>query len=440
MPPPDRPTPGPVRLLNASNGRIELTFRHSLRLLEILSEIPDRQWIAERRVWSVIDSRETRAVLRRLIASARTLEEADAARANEPRVAGADGQGARNGTDPAPEAGATPAAVPKWVLDLGPDGPGGPQMPERILEAFRRSLVLRRYSFRTQRVYVQHVRRFFSHIALEDMATLTPEHARRFLFERLASTQKSRSYHAQAVSALRYLFTQVLDMPLLATDIPIPRGERKLPRVLGRGDTLRIIDAVTNPKHRALVMLLYSAGLRVGEVVKLRLDDIDPERRLIRVRSGKGAKDRYTILSDRAFEAVRAYVHIYRPRQWLFPGARPDRPMATRSIGNIVAQACRRAGLEGAASPHTLRHSFATHLLEGGTDLRYIQELLGHSSADTTQIYTHVSRRDLVRIRSPLDGAETTEPPPEAPGTGPCARPFSGASLPDPRLSRGARE
>ena len=408
----DRPSPYEVRLLNARNGRIELTFRHSLRLLEILSEIPDRQWVAERRVWTVVDSPETRRVLRRLIAAARGIRDGAEMRGHG---AGAVDVG---GAADAGETGRSAPAVPQWVLDMGAGADSAPPLPEHIVEAFRRSLILRRYSLRTQRVYVQHVRRFFSHIALEDMSTLSPEHARRFLFERLASTQKSRSYHAQAVAALRYLFTQVLQMPLLATDIPIPRGERKLPRVLGKGDMLRIIDAVTNPKHRAVVMLLYSAGLRVGEVVKLRLDDIDPERRLIRVRSGKGAKDRYTILSERAFEAVRAYVHLYRPRHWLFPGARPDRPMATRSIGNVVAQACRRAGLEGAASPHTLRHSFATHLLEGGTDLRYIQELLGHSSADTTQIYTHVSRRDLVRIRSPLDGGETTWPPPEAPGPG----------------------
>jgi site-specific recombinase XerD len=289
------------------------------------------------------------------------------------------------------------------VTDLGPAGRSPKPVPERVLDAFRRSLILQRYSPRTQRVYVQHIKSFFQFTELDDYSQLSAEHARTFLYERLARANISRSYHAQAVAALRYLFTQVLRVPLLASDIPIPRSEKKLPRVLARKDALRIIAAVTNIKHRAIVMLLYSAGLRVGEAVRLRLEDIDPERRLIRVRAGKGRKDRYTILSERAFAAVREYVHEYRPRMWLFPGSNPNRPMATRSVGNIVARACRSAGLEGAATPHTLRHSFATHLLESGTDLRYIQELLGHSSAETTQVYTHVSRRDLVRIRSPLD-------------------------------------
>jgi site-specific recombinase XerD len=150
-------------------------------------------------------------------------------------------------------------------------------------------------------------------------------------------------------------------------------------------------------------MLLYSAGLRVGEVVKLRVEDLDPERGLIRVQCGKGRKDRYTLLSDRALRDVREYIRLYKPAAWLFPGARPTRPITVRTAQHIVSAARRKAGITAPASAHTLRHSFATHLLEAGTDLRYIQELLGHASTRTTQIYTHVTRRDLVRIRSPLD-------------------------------------
>jgi site-specific recombinase XerD len=171
---------------------------------------------------------------------------------------------------------------------------------------------------------------------------------------------------------------------------------------------------------------MYSAGLRVSEVVRLRIEDLDPERELIRVRSGKGRKDRYTLLSRRAFEIVRRYIHEYGPTTWLFTGSRPNKPISTRSAQKIVELARQRAGLTARASAHTLRHSFATHLLENGTDVRHIQELLGHSSARTTQIYTHVSRRDLGRIRSPLDADD----PPRHPAPRPISRP---PPTPNPR-------
>jgi site-specific recombinase XerD len=151
------------------------------------------------------------------------------------------------------------------------------------------------------------------------------------------------------------------------------------------------------------MLLTYSAWLRVGEVVRLRREDIDVERRLISVRQGKGRKDWQTLLSDVALEALRIYLSNYRIRTWLFPGARPGTHLHERSVQKVFARAYEKAGIKKAASVHTLRHSFATHLLESGTDLRYIQELLGHSSPKTTEIYTHVSQKSLSRIQSPLD-------------------------------------
>ncbi len=150
-------------------------------------------------------------------------------------------------------------------------------------------------------------------------------------------------------------------------------------------------------------MLLYSAGLRVGEVVRLRPSDLDVERGLLRVRKGKGRKDRYTLLAKRAVEAVRIYLAAFPTESWLFPSATPDRHLATRSVQRVVKRAAQAAGIAKDVTTHTLRHSFATHLLEGGTNLRVIQELLGHQSARTTQIYTHVSKSALESVRSPLD-------------------------------------
>ena len=150
-------------------------------------------------------------------------------------------------------------------------------------------------------------------------------------------------------------------------------------------------------------MLIYSAGLRVGEVVRLKPEDIDSERNLIHIRQAKGNKDRYTILSQTALTALNLYLELYRPEKWLFPGAQPGSHLTERSVQKFFDIARDRAGITKDVSVHTLRHSFATHLLEAGTDLRYIQELLGHQSSKTTEIYTHVSKRDIGRIQSPLD-------------------------------------
>jgi site-specific recombinase XerD len=216
----------------------------------------------------------------------------------------------------------------------------------------------------------------------------------------------SRACHNQVVSALRFLCETVLDRPAVALRIPRPRREHRLPEVLSPGEVARMLSKARNLKHRALLMLLYSAGLRVGEVARLRPADLDTERGLLRVRQGKGRRDRYTLLARKAAEAVRLYRAAFPVDDWLFPGARPGRHLTTRSVQRVVAQAARAADLPKRVTAHTLRHSFATHLLERGTNLRIIQELLGHQAARTTQIYTHVASSTLAAVRSPLDDLE----------------------------------
>ena len=150
-------------------------------------------------------------------------------------------------------------------------------------------------------------------------------------------------------------------------------------------------------------MLVYSAGLRVSEVVKLKVEDIDTQRKLIHVKGAKGRKDRYTILSEKALNILRNYFVEYNPKTWLFTGITPEKHISTRTIQAIFKQACKVTNIKKEASVHSLRRSFATHLLESGVDLRYIQELLGHKSSKTTEIYTHISNKDLIKIKSPLD-------------------------------------
>ncbi|MCW5896363.1 MAG: tyrosine-type recombinase/integrase [Bacteroidetes bacterium] len=188
-------------------------------------------------------------------------------------------------------------------------------------------------------------------------------------------------------------------------DLPRPKKERKLPEILNENEVLRILDAVDNLKHKTILMLIYSAGLRVGEVVRIRLSDIDEQRKLIHLHKAKGAKDRYTVLSASVLGTLAEYLQEYRPREFLFEGQDGRRHISERTVQYIFQDAVEAAGILKPVSVHSLRHSFATHLLEGGTDLRYIQKLLGHSSSKTTEIYTHVSKKSIEKIVSPLDRA-----------------------------------
>lgn len=271
-----------------------------------------------------------------------------------------------------------------------------------LRDAMYRELSIRNFSPRTRKAYIGHVRSFVRHYG-RDPRKLGDREIRRYLLFLAEEKHVSAAYRDQAVSALKFLYRTVLKRPFVADDLPRPKKDRKLPVVLSGAEVGRLLDAVRNEKHRVLLMIMYSAGLRVSEAVSLRVDDLDGERRLIRVRGGKGRKDRYTLLSERALNAARDYIRVWKPRKWLFPGGRDGRHLSARSVQKIVERGRIAAGIGKRFSTHSLRHSFATHLLERGTDIRYIQELLGHKSTRTTQIYTHVTRKDLRRIVSPLD-------------------------------------
>ncbi|MBM3212642.1 integrase, partial [Candidatus Poribacteria bacterium] len=212
----------------------------------------------------------------------------------------------------------------------------------------------------------------------------------------------------QAINALKFYYGTMLKKKFLY-EIKRPRKDKKLPVVLSKEEAAKILSSVENIKHKAILMLVYSAGLRVGEVVRLKPEDIDSKRMLIHVRGSKGRKDRYTLLSEKALNILREYWRKYKPAKWLFEGAKEGRYLSIRSVDKIFRNACDKAGIKKDVSVHTLRHSFATHLLEGGTDLRYIQELLGHAHSKTTEIYTHVSTKSLGKITSPLDTLNLNE-------------------------------
>jgi site-specific recombinase XerD len=261
----------------------------------------------------------------------------------------------------------------------------------------------RKYSPRTARAYYRFVDDFLRH-AGKPPREATDAELTAYLAYLETERRASASTLNLAISAVRFFYVAVLGLPL-AMRRRRPKGDRRLPVVLSQEEILRIANAATGLKHRAMLLLAYGGGLRVSEIVNLRLPDLDPARRTIYIRAAKGRKDRYTLLSDTAWAAVDSYVRTERPRDWLFEGRTPGFQLSIRAVQGIFYTACRRAAIEKRVSIHALRHSFATHLLESGTDLRYIQTLLGHASPATTAVYAHVAKGDFLRIRSPLDGA-----------------------------------
>jgi integrase/recombinase XerD len=258
------------------------------------------------------------------------------------------------------------------------------------------------YSTNTRKVYLGHAKRYLNSLKVS-FEEMTSEDIRRYVVH-LVDEGRSHTFVNQYISTMKLWMTEVERRSGFRHIWSRAKTEKKLPVVLSQGEVIRIIGAVDNIKHRAILTLTYSAGLRVGEVVKLKLSDIDPERRVIHVRQSKGKKDRYTILSEAAYRLLQSYLNTVYIESYLFPsGKELDKPIHVRSVQNMFSRALRKADIKKPATVHTLRHSFATHLLEQGTDLRYIQELLGHSSPKTTEIYTHVSIRDIRRIKSPLD-------------------------------------
>ena len=275
------------------------------------------------------------------------------------------------------------------------------RLRKRMLEDLR----VRNYSAKTQQIYIHHVARFANHFG-RSSDQLSTEDIRTYLVHLVDTEHVSWSLFNQAACALRFFYLVTLGQGEVVPHIPFPRTSKKLPTVLSAQEVARLLRAVRNAKHRAVLITIYAAGLRVSEALALKVSDIDSARMIVTVRQGKGRKDRTVMLSPSLLTILRDYARQFHPRVWLFPGRRPDRPMHATVVQRACARARDAAGLSKPATVHTLRHSFATHLLEAGTDLRLIQTLLGHGSIKTTAIYTHVSAQRLHSTPSPLDRLE----------------------------------
>ncbi|WP_348637353.1 site-specific tyrosine recombinase/integron integrase [Aquimarina sp. 2201CG14-23] len=268
-------------------------------------------------------------------------------------------------------------------------------------EEYLQKLALKRYANNTIRAYVTAFEAFINYYSDIELLNISEQEIRLYL-RKLIQEKKSDSYINLAINSIKFYYEIVLNMPNRFYAIERPRKKKKLPMVLCKEEVLTIINNTNNIKHKCIVSLLYSAGLRRTELLNLKITDIDSKRMVIRVANAKGNKDRYTLLSVNLLRDLRIYFKKYKPTKFLFEGPKGGQYSGS-SVKAIIERAAKKSGIIKKITPHTLRHSFATHLLENGTDLRYIQSLLGHSSSKTTEIYTHVATNSFRMIKNPLD-------------------------------------
>jgi site-specific recombinase XerD len=337
----------------------------------LMKQIPGSRWTPGEKCWHIPYSKEAYADLKRLFGEGQVIV------LKEPLVKPATKR--KNGK---------PAAMPAL------------QYMDEVIR-LEEQLRLQRYSYHTVKAYKHFFIQFLAFYPDSDPKELKKADIMRFLLDRSEKKNWSDSTQNQAVNAIKFYYKKVLGQERTFYDLR-PRKSRKLPNVFSEEEVVALFSVIKNLKHKTILMLIYSGGLRIGESIRLRKEDIHFDRRSIFIKGGKGKKDRYTILSGKMIILLRNYLAAYKPDYWLFEG-QDGGQYSTRSIQKVFRRAATKASVNPFSTVHTLRHSFATHLLERGTDLRYIQALLGHSSSETTQVYTHITKKARQRLSSPLD-------------------------------------
>ena len=351
-------------------GRLRLTFQYDVAIIAFLKTLPYPVYDQENRWWSVADTE----VIRKDLAT----------------FAERKGLSLRYSTHPTERQ--------RQARPRKEDNPNYRTCPE----AFVNKLKTRRYSANTIRTYTDLFEEFINYYPGLDPKEISEKDIMQFLRYLVDERQISTSYQNQSINAIKFYYEQVLKGKRKFYFVERPRKEKRLPVVLSEEEVVRIFSQVNNLKHKCLLMLIYSAGLRIGEALNIKVVDIDSGRGQVSIRGAKGNKDRVSLLSASLLPPLREYYQRYQPNKYLFEGMGGGKYSA-RSAQAVLKRAVKQSKIQKKVTLHTLRHSFATHLLENGTDLRYIQTLLGHNSSRTTEIYTHVSTKALRDIRSPLD-------------------------------------
>ena len=271
------------------------------------------------------------------------------------------------------------------------------------IEKFKQWLRSKRYSESTLTTYSEALKSFLVFFREKPIAEITNEDVIIYNNDYILQNNLSASYQNQIVNAIKLFFTTIRETKMDINKIHRPKRAKVLPNVLSKDEVKLILNALSNIKHKMMLSLIYSCGLRCGELLALKPVNIDSKRNIVLLKNSKGKKDRIAPLSPKILEMLREYYILFKPTVYLFEGANPGEPYSEKSLQSVLKQALKKANITKPVTLHWLRHSFATHLLESGTDLRYIQELLGHNSSKTTEIYTHVSTKSIQQIKSPFD-------------------------------------
>ena len=303
----------------------------------------------------------------------------------------------RNKTENSPE----PLAKPEKVstiktMQISPETAGQ-------ISAFKEWMQQKRYSENTIKTYTDAIQTFLKYYHLKNTADITNNDLVEFNRSYILGNGYSSSFQNQVINAVKLFFSKTQNLRFEMDKVERPRRELKLPNVLSKEEVAAILNAPVNLKHKAMLSLIYACGLRRSELLNLKPADVDSKRGLLIIRQSKGKKDRVVPISEKVIDMLRSYYKIYKPELWLFEGQTPRLQYTEASLAKVLKTSCAKAKIKKPVTLHWLRHSYATHLLENGTDLRFIQELLGHKSSKTTEIYTHVSTKSLQKIKSPFD-------------------------------------
>ncbi len=334
--------------------RLIIKFQYDESIISFIKSIPERKWDAKQKYWHIPDTPENMEILKKSLS----------------------------------------------ILNLSIEGDKDRSNPFKEYEEF---LHAKRYSDKTITSYMKHVRTFFRFLNNPRPEDVTIKDIYRYINDNIVERKLSESYQNQSINSIKGFYKIVYNKNFKIEEIQRPKKSKKLPIVLSKEEVKKLFDHIKNLKHRTILMLIYSGGLRISEVINLKLVDIDKDRKIIRIVGAKGKKDRIVGLSEKILLNLREYYKVYRPTVYLFESTEEGKKYSARSIQNVFNRAKYEAGINQNATVHTLRHSYATHLLEAGVDLRIIQELLGHKSSKTTEIYTHVSTRTIQSVKSPFD-------------------------------------
>lgn len=276
------------------------------------------------------------------------------------------------------------------------------KLDKNLPEKYKAKLKQKRYSENTINCYSKYFNDFINYFSNRELNEISPDEINKYILELIESKNISTSQQNQRINAIKFYYEKVLGQEKRYYNIERPHKEFRLPDVLSKAEIKSIFENATNLKHKCVLEVIYSAGLRRGEVLQLKTEDIDSKRMRIKIRGAKGKKDRYSLLSEGVLKNLRDYFKAYKPRVWLFEGQNGRQYSAT-SVVKLLKKYALKAGIKKRVHIHMLRHSFATHLLEQGTNLRIIQELLGHEDIKTTEIYTHISNLEIDKVINPID-------------------------------------